>query len=293
MDKKAALITVHGMGSTPQNYNAGLLDAIEKRLGQRFSELHVGSVYYQGDLQANEDKVWRRVADKVHWSDLRKFVLFGFADATGLECGKEAPNSAYTMAQTVMAAELLKAQRAMGKNGPVLMVAQSLGCQVVSCYFWDARVARDAKTAPVGAQMPRAGIWQNIASYQDAITGNTAPLTPDELVFLQGDTLRNLVTTGCNIPIFVAAHARDQILPITPNTQFVWDNYYDSDDVLGWPLAELSDQYALAVKDHQVNANSGLDGLVFKSWNPLSHNEYWGDSTVLDAIEAQLKALLG
>jgi hypothetical protein len=285
MNKKAALIAVHGMGNTPPDYNATLLKKIGQRLGPQFSDLHVGSVYYQGELQANEEKVWQRVAQSVNWTALRKFVLFGFADATGLECGKEAPCSMYTMAQTIIAAELYKALQAMGGPGPVVMVAQSLGCQVASCYFWDAQTARSGK--PV-----RAGIWQDIARFQSAITGHATPLSAEELLFLQGDTLCNLVTTGCNIPVFVAAHARNQILPIRPNPQFVWNNYYDKDDVLGWPLAELSDEYAQVVKDHRVNANNGLLSLLFKSWNPLSHSEYWGDSTVLDAIETPLRALM-
>ena len=63
-------------------------------------------------------------------------------------------------------------------------------------------------------------------------------------------------------------------------------------DLLGWPLAELSDNYATAVTDHSVNAGSGILGWIVKSWNPLSHGQYWGDDEVLDPLEAMLRTLL-
>ena len=35
-----------------------------------------------------------------------------------------------------------------------------------------------------------------------------------------------------------------------------WHIYYDEDNVLGWPLKPLSDEYRNRVKDHEMNAGS-------------------------------------
>lgn len=81
---------------------------------------------------------------------------------------------------------------------------------------------------------------------------------------------------------------------------FAWHNYFDLDDVLGYPLAPLAclyqeqasphgQSYATAVKDIQVNANSGFWGALFVSWNPMSHTQYWQDKEIIDGLAPFLK----
>lgn len=284
MAKRAAFITVHGMGRTKPNYNKEIVREIKDRLGPLSRRLHFGKVYYQDILQPNEDRVWKSVARKVKWDELRKFLLFGFADAAGLESDKGGDQSDYWKAQVAIAKELLAAREAMDGDRPVLILAQSLGGQVVSCYFWDAG-------RRVSARKPVYGIWKNIAKAAGAITGGRA-LTDDEVTFLRGASFRTFMTTGCNIPIFVAAHAKKDIIPIHPNNAFEWHNYFDQDDVLGWPLAPLSDRYRKVVVDHAVNAGGGILGWLLKSWNPMSHTQYWADDEVLDPLEKKLRDLI-
>jgi hypothetical protein len=286
MVKKAAFITIHGMGDTEPSYSANVISDLTSRLGAKAADLHIGSVYYQGILQPNEKLVWDKVAKRLKWDALRKFLLYGFADAAGLENGKESLTSVYSQAQIILARELIAARKAMNGDGPVVILAQSLGCQVASCYFWDA-------LSYGSDRRPNVGIWQDLKAIEEGVNGSNA-LTPEEIAFLQGkSSLRALYTTGCNIPIFVAAHLTKDILPIEPNTTFEWHNFYDKDDVLGWPLAELSDGYRKIVKDHVVNAGGGIMGWILKSWNPMSHGQYWGDDEVLDPLESELRKLLG
>jgi hypothetical protein len=285
MSKKAAFITIHGMGTTEPNYNKDIVKEIKDRLGTKFDDLHVGKVYYQDILQDNENRVWELVANKVKWDGLRKFMLFGFADAAGLENGKEANDSVYSQAQLRIAKELLIARKAMNGDGPVVIIAQSLGTQVVSCYFWDAVISANTPNKV------KVGIWQDGNNFGKNIN-NGQDLTNDEINFIRGNSLHTLFTTGCNIPMFVAAHATDKIEPIKPNNFFKWENYYDKDDVLGWPLSDLSDNYKSTVKDHQINAGGGVIGWLVKSWNPWSHGQYWGDNDVLDPLEEILRLLV-
>ena len=279
--KNVAVVTIHGMGETEPQYADDLKRRLQKQLAANAAQLHFGTVYYQDLLQYNEQRVWQALGSRLRWNKLRRFMLFGFADAAALEHRKELAHSLYHYAQLKIARTLYLAKQQLTDNGQLILLAHSLGCHVTSCYLWDAQQAK-------AGNKPAAGIWRDIKRYQAGISGDT-PLTEQDIAFLRGDNLAALITTGCNIPIFVAAHAVEQIVPFAkPNPQFVWHNYYDKDDVLGWPLAELSDAYAAAVQDHAINAGGGFWGWLAASWNPLSHNQYWQETAIIQALQQQL-----
>lgn len=281
---QVALIAVHGMGETPPDYADGLMAGVRTRLGKLADAAVMRSVYYHSILYDNQRTVWDRTAatGKVRYDALRKFVLYGLGDAAGLENRKEIPGSVYELAQGEIATALLSAHAAR-PGMPVVFVAQSLGGQVLSSYIYDAQKA--AAGQPVSA-----GIWRNIDVWAGRAVGRA--LTASERVFLGAGTCAGLVTTGCNIPIFVAAHKEMHIIPIAPPTSlFKWINFYDPDDVLGWPLQPLSSGYRALVEDRPINASGGIASLLTRSWNPLSHNSYWGDAAVLDAVAAMLRRL--
>jgi hypothetical protein len=280
MPKTAALLTIHGMGRTERDYASDFFSEIQSLLEDKADRFHYESIYYQFILQENQDRVWQRVSHKLKWDELRKFLLFSFADAAGLETDKEDDVSPYTQAQVAIAKSLFGALSQIGANGPIVIIAQSLGGQVISNFLWDAQKYH-ANPQP---NTVHAGFWRDPTMFASTVA-NKNNFTPDELKFLAGSSLRSLYTTGCNIPIFVAARARTEIEPIEkPNLQFEWHNFYDKDDVLGWPLAELSDKYKKLVVDHRINAGDGFFGWLIKSWNPLSHGQYWGDDEVLDPL---------
>jgi hypothetical protein len=288
---QVALITVHGMGETPRDYAAGVFGQMRTRLGPGLRErVAFHSVYYQGILQKNEQLVWDRVdaGSEVHYAGLRKFMLFGFADAAGLENRKEDPGSVYELAQGEIARSLLAAfasnPAAANPAMPVVFLAHSLGCQVLSSYIYDAQKA-------LGGGRVEAGIWRDIDAWSRPALGRL--LSEREKHFLAAGTCAALVTTGCNIPIFVAAHKEMHIKPIAPPTPlFRWLNLYDPDDVLGWPLQPLSSGYRALVEDRMINAGQGAVGWMLKSWNPLSHNSYWQDGEVLEPLAAMLRRLV-
>jgi len=287
MTRELALIAVHGMGRTKPNYADEMFGQVQDRLGDDASRVYCGAVYYQNILQPNEDTVWGRVQTEVGWGDLRKFLLFGFADAAGFEDGKEKPNSVYERTQMAIAEALLNARREVG-DGPVVIVAHSLGCQVISCYYWDAKEYQASLTDP--KRRPDAGIWRDPQSIS-AKTAGGSQSEADDLAFLGGSTLRAFLTTGCNIPIFVAAHATVDILPYT-KPHFEWKNYYAMADVLGWPLKPLSPQYGNVVEDYPVQVGGNVLEHLTESWNPLAHNDYWKTPAVLDEVAKYVRSLL-
>ena len=56
------------------------------------------------------------------------------------------------------------------------------------------------------------------------------------------------------------------------------DNFFDEDDVLGWPIDQLGYIHHF-VKDRPINA-----GNLFTSRNSLSHTGYWSDRDLLHPL---------
>lgn len=273
---KVALLTIHGMGEQPLDYADDMKRMLAHRMGAAFADVDVHSVYYQHLLKPNEQDVWRRVHErsKVRYDQLRKFILFGFADAAGLENRKEFDDSVYELAQVEIARALLAILAAHGPQTPIVLLAHSLGCQVMSSFIYDAQKRAGGGTVA-------AGIWK---------PGRMADsLTPAQRKFLQCGTVRSFVTTGCNIPVFVAAHKSMDVKPITkPNPGFTWLNLYDPDDALGWPLQPLEGGYETLVEDRDINAGQGMLDFMTKSWNPLSHTAYWTDDDLIKPLASLL-----
>ena len=284
---QVALLTIHGIGETPLDYAAPMFDALSTRLPALQAWVSFHSVYYQGILKPNQELVWARLdgATKLHYDELRRFLLFGIGDAAGLENRKEIDGSVYELAQDAIARQLLEACQ-HGLDTAVVFLAQSLGAQVLSSYIYDAQKA--AAGGPVGA-----GIWKDIDAWSQRALGRQ--LLDAEKRFIGGATCTAFLSTGCNIPIFVAAHKQMDIKPIAPPTpRFRWLNIYDPDDALGWPLQPLSPGYAVLVEDRAINAGQGMVRWILESWNPLSHLAYWTDEKVVAPLTDMLhRAALG
>ena len=63
------------------------------------------------------------------------------------------------------------------------------------------------------------------------------------------ETVAKFITFGCNIPVFVFAYPESDVRPIAyPGSKLPtrlkmkpwWYNYFDRDDVLGFPLRDVS-----------------------------------------------------
>jgi len=285
--KKIGVLMIHGIGKIGKNYARGFTGSLKRMIGEDEKDIAFGSIYYQNTQQANEERIWKRYeTHKLDWREARKFLLFGIADATGLEQSKHDFDGNYVLAQLEIARELQKIRNKIEPDAPIVIIADSLGGHVLSCYLWDAQ-AYNPKT-----RRGFNGFWQRPQQHFKDIIGHEP--TAEDISWLQGNNIQKIITTGCNIPIFVASQAEDAIVPISPPREdFEWLNFFDRDDVLGWPLQPLSVAYDKIVTDIPVKLRgSTLRSRLYFSWNPLVHTLYWQDPVLKQKIVTEIQITL-
>lgn len=253
------LITIHGMGNTPKEYSDKFFSYFKKNNNNKTIE-HV-SLFYQDIIQDNQKRVWKESELKFARSSksMRKWILDYLSDATTLEVNKDKIDSAYQQTHKKIYDTLVSLEQKIQGIGniPVVLVAHSLGCQVISNYIYDAQKGKN--------------FFAN---------NNNSD-------FAKLESLRLLLTAGCNIPLFISGLEEKDITPIkkTNNSNFKWVNYYDEDDILAWLLKPLNKEYNDLVKaDIQINV-----GNWFQSWNPSCHGEYLDDTNFQETVFDLLK----
>ncbi len=267
---KLAVLAIHGIGTTGRGYSKKLETHLRRALGKASDEVCFVEVDYQKHLQENQEGLWERVRRGLRWSLLRRFLLFYFGDAAAVLYNSREPDSVYLQVQRSI---YEAAAQALGKlespDCPVVIIAQSLGCQIISSYLWDAQRNK--------------GLWA---------TRNTEGLegeAPDKNTFLKLTTTRYFLTTGCNIPLIVSGLT--VAVPIDkPNAHFRWLNYYDRDDPLGWPLAPLYSYESTSARPEDVVVSVGN---IFTGWNPLCHGAYWTSPSFIRPAAGLIRELLG
>lgn len=143
--------------------------------------VHFERVFYSGLLQPNQTLLFDAMKKKeIDFIELRKFFLFGFGDAGSLEHRPQVDGSVYEQAQAIIYQTLEAAYQQTTSDARVIIVAPSLGGQLISNYLWDAQ-----------SPNPGQGIWKQ-PPYQNL------PPQKDDRQRLKH--LRFIVTTGCNIP---------------------------------------------------------------------------------------------
>ncbi len=268
MAKDLAIITVHGIGDTDENYYKGLENKLRKAVGKEAwdSRVHLESVFYQNLMQGNQEKYWKASNEEhsLRWDILRKFLIYGFSDAASIEHSLRGDKVLYQAVHQRIATAFDNAYVALGNQAkPVFLIVHSLGAQEVSNYIWDAQHDLRLFLEP-------------------------GPGDDEQRDFRKFKTCRQFITTGCNIPLFKAGLPTPENFE-RPNKDFIWQNYFDPNDLLGYPIKKMAPSFDVEwVRDHKVNV-----GGIRTWWNPLSHTKYWTDKDVLNPIAKDIKAILG
>ncbi len=244
MSKTLGVAVIHGMGSQRSKAFADpLIEELESRLKQP-QKVAWRRIFWADVLSARQDR-YLKAANRNNQLDfftLRRFVVSALGDASAYQRVDEDAKSTYGRIHTIVRDEIAALRDELGSDeAPLVILAHSLGGHIISNYIWD-------------------------------IQKRNAIVEPGDNDFERMRTLAGLVTFGCNIPLFT--FALNKIVPITLPKSAKWLNFFDPDDVLGYPLKPLSAAYRRAVsRDIAINV-----GGIVASWNPLSHSKYWTDN---------------
>jgi hypothetical protein len=274
-----ALAIVHGVGIQGADFAEPMIRELRKRFAQELGiskeeadgALVVESVHWAPVLQEPQALLRERVGAEhaLDYEKLRGFMVDFAGDAIAYQPTPRR-REVYDAVHAVLAQSLRRLAVAAGGKAPLAVVAHSLGTIISSNYLYDL------------SQRRRRGM---VSKAVRDVKGDT-PLE-------NGDTLTLLYTMGSPIAIWSLRYD-DFGVPIPvpapklghhhPGLAGEWVNFYDPDDVIGYPLRPLNDAYARSVTlDESVNVGSALT-----SWNPLSHGAYWTDDDVTRPIARAL-----
>jgi len=282
--QKLAVAVIHGMGSQGLNrpqrpdeiaFSGDLRKRIRAEMGRAVFDRDVAwrEIFWADVLQKPEKEFLTRCGSTISRGWIRNFVIHNLGDAAGYRYVRGDDNhTAYADIHARVRTVVRELEALVDPCAPLVVLAHSLGGHIMSNYIYD--IDKKRRHAP-------------------------ADMEPTD--FQNLETMAGFVTFGCNIPIFTFAYDKDDIHPIAfPGRKIPeparlkpwWWNYYDRDDVLGYPLRKIGPHYqALAtagdLKDKRINS-----GNILESWNPLSHNAYWRDDDLYRPVAKFLKNVM-
>ena len=295
MAAKLGVLVIHGIGDQDARFHEKFVNEVRGRIKDRnrvvFEPIHWAPV-----LSERAKQLWQELKKdhNLNFANTRKILINYVADASAYQQVSMRNNVTYESIHALVhrAVQGLLHRVEGGDSGgqaplpqespsPILVVAHSLGCHIMSNYIWDRQHWKPA---------------QNGGPVADPF-GGTA--------FERMETLIGMVTFGCNLPFFTLAF--DPVLPITLPGKAIpaalkplakWLNYFDPEDVLGWPVKPLflphvakmnrgEKETVDRIEDRQINV-----GGLLKSWNPVSHRQYWTDNDFTKPVAAYIDKLV-
>lgn len=273
MEAKLGALIIHGMGAQKRNFAKPLIEELKERISAH-AKIRWQPIYWADLLSKRESKLLNKLfpeGRRPRWFGLREFVMNYVGDATAyryipMSSSKtKKTNETYDRIHERIHNAVVKLENKLGSaDRPVIVMAHSLGSVIMSDYIWDRQKNRAGD--PYG-----------------------------ETKFARMETLAGFITFGSPIPIFTLAYTPVRSIKFPPKTlpqnlrkKAKWLNFYDPDDVFGWPLKHLSKSYEASVsEDVPINV-----GGILNSWNPLCHFKYWTDSDFTEPVAEYISKIL-
>lgn len=278
--KTVAVAIIHGVGKQDSHFATGMIETLRTELERQIpSDESAGQafvfepVYWAPALQRREKDLWQQIkkGGELDFLALRRFMVDFAADAIAYQ---PTPNDRqiYDNVHATIARSLCRLAEKAGPTAPLCVIAHSLGSVIASNYFYDLH-------KEFSAADPKPMLCEQVR--------NAMGHTPLE----RGETMTSFYSLGSPLAIWSLRYEEPKFgRPIDvpavelerhhPGLTGEWVNFYDEDDVIGYPLKKLNDAYEKVVKkDLAINAGGFLS-----SWSPLSHLGYWTDDDVTGPI---------
>lgn len=268
MAQKIAVAIVHGIGKQDPTFAQKITDALNVRCRDVCGEdVVIESVHWAPVLQAEEDELQLRLEQggRMNFPRLRGFAIDFVADALAYQPAPD-DRSAYDGIHRVFAQAIHRLVEQTGPTAPLCIIAHSLGSIIASNYIYDLQ----------------------IEPFRPIISGIVKECIGDTPIE-RGETLALLYTLGSPIALWSLRYRNfgkpiqvpaSQLPQYYPDLRGEWVNFYDRDDVVGFPIKTLNEKYREVVtEDREVNSGRMLADLT-----PLSHIGYWTDRDIVGPI---------
>ncbi|GGY47541.1 hypothetical protein [Parvularcula lutaonensis] len=271
---KVAVAVIHGIGSQAnkrpavsdeRTFSDRLYKKLRGQLGRRVMKNDVAwrEIFWADILQDRQDAYLKAITDKVSVGKIRRLLVQNFADALAFS----RRGTAYQDLQKRIRSTVADLSHDCGPATPLVILAHSFGGRIMSNYIWD--------------------LQQGLFRYQND--------------FENLQTTARFVTFGCNLPLFTFSFPAEEVEPIAfPGTALPdalvqepwWINYLDPQDLLAYPIAPIGPKYlelerSGGLRDVTINVGGPL-----KSWNTLSHDEYWSSRQFYRPVGDMLQRIL-
>ena len=272
--QKIGVIVVHGLGLQKKEYAAKFMKKLDKAFAGIMNVpsskpyIDIEPVFWGDVFGDDEERIYRElvVNKKLRYKKLRRYLVYYLADAVAYQ-PVDTNGQNYDAVHQSISNALHRLSKRIGKTAPLFVISHSLGTVIASNFFYD---------------------LQFTSRHFPGIIDTTSPLE-------RGETLTHFYSLGTTLPLWSLRY-RDFSKPIRvpslegeelyPGLEGEWVNFYDKDDILGYPLREIDPAYEKAVKA-DVNINVGN---LFTFWNPLCHTSYMKDKKVVNHISDRLVA---
>lgn len=140
---KLGILTLHGMGDAKLDFDLPLREALRNQWPSEVSDKIIfQAAHYHPAMQGAQERTMERMRDQsknLRWNESREFFLYAFSDATTYHLHPERRNSVYQEVHRIVRDNIKCLQNELENNSPIVIIAQSLGEQVISNYLWDAQ----------------------------------------------------------------------------------------------------------------------------------------------------------
>jgi len=205
---KIGILHIHGMGSDKKDIHKKIISNIAKTLQNTNNiELEIEPVLYYEEMQKNQKDLLKRMGN-IGLGTIRKWIINDLGDVATLGSDEGTSNRV----NRIIDNSINKLKLKIGDNGKIVVIAQSLGCQVFSSYL--------NKRLKEGKTFPEIKLFFT--------TGCNIP------IFISGmkkDDIKHFPP---------------------PSDGFKWINFWSKTDYLSYPLKSINIAYGEYVEDVRV-----------------------------------------
>jgi hypothetical protein len=274
--KKVGLLMIRGSGHSDFKRQELFISRLNRILAQAGLDpdlLAHATVDWYSPLQRQQELVLLRMKKakvRLRSNLTRKLIITNIGDLINYGGKPGLPHFGYEQTHELVHQTILNLKKQLNDNAPLLIIATSMGTEIINDYIRDRQTAnKEGKADPLG----------------------NSP-------FERFETLTGLFTLGNNLPIFAASQQLDEIQPIdfpspllSPELQSiaVWENYYDKNDAMGYPIKPLNKHFEKNPKLNDIQINIGG---VLTFWNTFSHFGYWRSRRLVRRLASYIEELL-